>query len=119
MTDVCECVRSGAIFRKSTGTARSRFCKNLSKSLGDVSSTSEKRLQAALPANYFSCGILTLNIGGLNVWLHGGFPVNDETIVRFSQQEIADIPDFAKPKVNTIIRELKDAGCIVQERKAA
>ena len=41
-------------------------------------------------------------------------PVNDETIVKLSQQEIADILDFAKPKVNAIIRELKDAGYIVQ-----
>ena len=41
-------------------------------------------------------------------------PVNDETIVKLSQQEIADILDFAKPKVNAIIRELKDAGYIVR-----
>ncbi len=39
-------------------------------------------------------------------------PVNGETVVKLSQQEIADILDFAKPKVNTIIRELKDAGYI-------
>lgn len=41
-------------------------------------------------------------------------PVNGETVVKLSQQEIADILDFAKPKVNTIIRELKDAGYIAQ-----
>ena len=41
-------------------------------------------------------------------------PVNNETIVKLSQQEIADILGFAKPKVNMIIRELKNAGYIFQ-----
>lgn len=40
--------------------------------------------------------------------------VNDEMIVKLSQQEIADILNFTKPKVNAIIKELKDAGYIVQ-----
>lgn len=35
-------------------------------------------------------------------------------IVKFSQQEIADILNFTKPKVNAIIKELKAAGYIVQ-----
>ena len=32
----------------------------------------------------------------------------------YSQQEIADILNFTKPKVNAIIKELKNAGYIVQ-----
>ncbi|WP_288859570.1 helix-turn-helix domain-containing protein [uncultured Flavonifractor sp.] len=40
--------------------------------------------------------------------------VNGEMIVKLSQQEIADILNFTKPKVNAIIKELKDAGYIVQ-----
>ena len=37
-----------------------------------------------------------------------------EMIVKLSQQEIADILNFTKPKVNAIIKELKNAGYIVQ-----
>ena len=42
--------------------------------------------------------------------------VNGEMIVKLSQQEIADILNFTKPKVNAIIKELKNAGYIVQYR---
>lgn len=40
--------------------------------------------------------------------------VNNEQIVKLSQQEIADILHFTKTKVNTIIGELKSNGYIVQ-----
>ncbi len=40
--------------------------------------------------------------------------VNNEQIVKLSQQEIADILHFTKTKVNTIIGELKTNGYIVQ-----
>ncbi len=40
--------------------------------------------------------------------------VNGEMIVKLSQQEIADILNYTKPKVNAIIKELKNAGYIVQ-----
>ena len=40
--------------------------------------------------------------------------VNNEEIVKLSQQEIADILHFTKTKVNTIIGELKTNGYIVQ-----
>ena len=39
--------------------------------------------------------------------------VNGEMIIKLSQ-EIADILSFTKPKVNSIIGELKDAGYLVQ-----
>lgn len=41
-------------------------------------------------------------------------PVNGEMLIKLSQQEIADILNFTKPKVNSIIAELKDAGYLVQ-----
>ena len=40
--------------------------------------------------------------------------VNGEMLVKLSQQEIADILNFTKPKVNVIIKELKNAGYIEQ-----
>lgn len=40
--------------------------------------------------------------------------VNNELIIKLSQQEIADILSFTKTKVNTIIGELKLNGYIVQ-----
>lgn len=40
--------------------------------------------------------------------------VNGEMIIKLSQQEIADILNFAKPKVNSIVGALKDAGYLVQ-----
>lgn len=40
--------------------------------------------------------------------------VNDERVVKLSQQEIADILHFTKTKVNTIINELKTNGYIIQ-----
>lgn len=40
--------------------------------------------------------------------------VNDEYIVKLSQQEIADILGFTKTKVNLIVRELKQNGYITQ-----
>lgn len=40
--------------------------------------------------------------------------VNNEQIVKLSQQEIADILHFTKTKVNTIIGELKNNGYVVQ-----
>ncbi|MBE6777170.1 MAG: winged helix-turn-helix transcriptional regulator [Ruminococcaceae bacterium] len=40
--------------------------------------------------------------------------VNNEQVVKLSQQEIADILHFTKTKVNTIIGELKANGYIVQ-----
>lgn len=40
--------------------------------------------------------------------------VNNERIIKLSQQEIADILHFTKTKVNTIIGELKTNGYIVQ-----
>lgn len=40
--------------------------------------------------------------------------VNDEMIIKLSQQEIADILHFTKTKVNTIISELKENGYITQ-----
>ena len=41
--------------------------------------------------------------------------VQEEKVVKLSQQEIADIVNMSKPKVNAIIRELKGAGYIVQK----
>ena len=38
--------------------------------------------------------------------------VNKEIVVKLSQQEMADILGISKPKVNAIIKELKDAGYI-------
>ncbi|WP_277251526.1 helix-turn-helix domain-containing protein [Peptoniphilus vaginalis] len=40
--------------------------------------------------------------------------VNDESIVKLSQQEIADILGFTKTKVNNIVRELKENGYLTQ-----
>lgn len=40
--------------------------------------------------------------------------VNDEYIIKLSQQEIADILGFTKTKVNLIVRELKQNGYITQ-----
>ncbi len=40
--------------------------------------------------------------------------VNNEYVIKLSQQEIADILGFTKTKVNTIIRELKQHGYITQ-----
>lgn len=40
--------------------------------------------------------------------------VNNEFIVKLSQQEIADILHFTKTKVNMIINELKNNGYIIQ-----
>lgn len=40
--------------------------------------------------------------------------VNDELIVKLSQQEIADILGFTKSKVNSIIGDLKQNDYIVQ-----
>ena len=40
--------------------------------------------------------------------------INGEMLIKLSQQEIADIFNFTKPKVNSIIAELKDAGYLVQ-----
>ncbi len=40
--------------------------------------------------------------------------VNNEQVIKLSQQEIADILQFTKTKVNTIIGELKTNGYIVQ-----
>lgn len=40
--------------------------------------------------------------------------VNDENVIKLSQQEIADILHFTKTKVNTIIGDLKNNGYIVQ-----
>lgn len=41
--------------------------------------------------------------------------VHEELVVKLSQQEIADIIGISKPKVNAIIKELKDAGYIEQK----
>lgn len=41
-------------------------------------------------------------------------PVNGEMVIKLSQQEIADILNFTKPKVNSIVGALKDAGYLVQ-----
>lgn len=40
--------------------------------------------------------------------------VNDEVIIKLSQQEIADILGFTKTKVNNIIRDLKQNGYLTQ-----
>lgn len=40
--------------------------------------------------------------------------VSGKSIVKLSQQEIADILGFTKTKVNSIIRELKEYGYITQ-----
>jgi DNA-binding IclR family transcriptional regulator len=40
--------------------------------------------------------------------------VSNELIIKLSQQEIADILNFTKTKVNTIIGELKQNGYIAQ-----
>lgn len=40
--------------------------------------------------------------------------VNDEIIIKLSQQEIADILGFTKTKVNSIIRTLKQNGYLTQ-----
>ena len=41
-------------------------------------------------------------------------PVNNEQVIKLSQQEIADILHFTKAKVNSIIGELKVNGYLVQ-----
>lgn len=41
-------------------------------------------------------------------------PVNNEHVIKLSQQEIADILHFTKTKVNTIIGELKANGYLIQ-----
>ncbi len=41
-------------------------------------------------------------------------PINNEQVVKLSQQEISDILHFTKTKVNTIIGELKNNGYVVQ-----
>lgn len=41
--------------------------------------------------------------------------VQKERIVKLSQQEIADIVNMSKPKVNAIIKELKVAGYVEQK----
>lgn len=41
-------------------------------------------------------------------------PVNNEQVIKLSQQEIADILHFTKTKVNAIIGELKVNGYLVQ-----
>ena len=41
-------------------------------------------------------------------------PVNNEQVIKLSQQEIADILHFTKTKVNGIIGELKENGYLVQ-----
>lgn len=40
--------------------------------------------------------------------------VNDEVIIKLSQQEIADILGFTKTKVNGIVRALKQNGYLTQ-----
>lgn len=40
--------------------------------------------------------------------------VNNEAIIKLSQQEIADILGFTKTKVNNIIRDLKQNGYLTQ-----
>lgn len=40
--------------------------------------------------------------------------VNDKSIVKLSQQEIADILGFTKTKVNNIVRDLKQNGYLTQ-----
>ena len=40
--------------------------------------------------------------------------VQDDVIVKLSQQEIADILGFTKVKVNSIIGDLKDNGYLIQ-----
>lgn len=40
--------------------------------------------------------------------------VNDALIIKLSQQEIADILGFTKPKVNGIIHDLKQNGYLTQ-----
>lgn len=41
-------------------------------------------------------------------------PVNNEYVIKLSQQEIADILGFTKTKVNNIIRELIQYGYLTQ-----
>ncbi len=41
-------------------------------------------------------------------------PVNGEEVIKLSQQEIADILSFTKPKVNSIIAVLKRDGYLIQ-----
>jgi len=41
--------------------------------------------------------------------------VRDKIIAPISQQDIADIVKLSKKKVNTIIRELKDNGYVLQQ----
>lgn len=40
--------------------------------------------------------------------------VNGNMLIKLSQQEIADILHFTKPKVNSIVKDLKGAGYLVQ-----
>ena len=40
--------------------------------------------------------------------------VNENLVVKLSQQEMAEILGFTKTKVNNILRELKDNGYIIQ-----
>ena len=40
--------------------------------------------------------------------------VNNETVIKLSQQEIADMLGFTKSKVNSIIRELIQKGYVTQ-----
>lgn len=41
--------------------------------------------------------------------------VKDQYVIKLSQQEIADILQFSKVKVNGIIAELKESGYLVQQ----
>lgn len=41
--------------------------------------------------------------------------VRDSTVIKLSQQEIADILQLSKVKVNTIIAELKSDGYLIQK----
>lgn len=41
--------------------------------------------------------------------------VKDKEIVPLSQQDIADIVQLSKKKVNTIIAELKESGYVIQQ----
>lgn len=53
----------------------------------------------------------------LSAMLDRQIPVNGETVVKLSQQEISEILGISKVKVNSIIAELKRDGYLISKKK--
>lgn len=68
------------------------------------------RMEAAMISNFF----VNDKFKVLECMEQRQIQVNDELIVKLSQQEIADILGFTKTKVNNIVRELKENGYLTQ-----